>query len=98
MICKPEYPDFKQITKLCKEKIKEKFPQYGNSWNDLFIKDSFWMKRLQGEIDEIWKAENSCQQKKEIIDAINILSMMFDAVDHKCKEEDGIYQRTWRYG
>mgnify|MGYP001585857438 CR=1 FL=1 len=97
-LTKIEYPNFNKIIQECKDKILEKFPQYGNSWHDIFISDRFWKKRLNGEIKEIWKAENNCQRKKEIIDAINILAMMYEVSNYKCDEETEIYKKTWRYG
>ena len=95
---KIEYPDFNKIIKECKTKMKQKFPEYGNSWHNIFTNDEFWKKRLNGEIKEIFKAKNSCEKKKEIVDAINILSMMFDLTDYECEQEDENYKRTWRYG
>lgn len=95
---KIQYPRFSKIIKECREKIKKKFIEHGNSWNNIFIGDKFWRNRLQTEINEIWSAENRCEQKKEIVDAINILAMMYEKCDYECKEEDKIYKRTWRYG
>lgn len=72
---KTKYPDFKNITKSCKVKIKNKFNVYGNSWVNSSDKD-FWKNRLNEEIKEIWKAKNSKDMKSEIDDAINILAMI----------------------
>ncbi len=77
---KPRYPDFKTIVMNCKKKIDEKFYQYGNSWVN-FTDDEFWKKRLQGEINEIWKAKTPEQMKSEIVDAINVLTMIDYNVD-----------------
>ena len=75
---KIKYPNFKEIEKKCKEKIKEKFPKYGNSWNDNFCIDwAWWEKRLQGETDEIFNTIYPTERRDEIIDAINILAMMY---------------------
>ncbi|MDE1868195.1 MAG: hypothetical protein KGI08_10870 [Thaumarchaeota archaeon] len=74
---KCRFPRFNLLVKKCKTKMKETFPKYGNSWR--FERDfRFWKKRLQGEIDEIWKAETKEQFEKEIIDAINVLSMIHE--------------------
>ena len=74
------FPDFIEIISKCKEKMKETFLKYGNSWlyqNGL----KFWKKRLDDEIDEIWKAKTYEEYQKEIIDTINVLSMMYDSYD-----------------
>lgn len=94
---KIEFPEFKDIIKKCKEKMIEKFPEYANSWQNVIIEDDWWKKRLNVEIKEIFKADTYCKQREEIIDAINILAMMFDHADHDCKEEYEIYKKTWRY-
>lgn len=74
----PDYPDFDEIIKDCKAKMKQKFFQYGNSWKDITISDEWWKKRLEGEIKEIFKTKNHWLSEKEIIDAINILAMMWE--------------------
>lgn len=74
---KCRFPRFNLLVKKCKIKMKETFPKYGNSWR--FERDfRFWKKRLQGEIDEIWKAGTKEEFEKEIIDAINVLSMIHE--------------------
>ena len=75
-----QFPNFVNIANKCQEKMRETFHKYGNSWlrfNGL----SFWKKRLDGEIEEIWKAETFEEYQKEIIDAINVLSMMYGRYD-----------------
>jgi len=73
------YPNFKEIIKLCKGKIDEKFEDYGNSWKQdgYFTNWAWWNKRLKGEIDEILKTNHPVEKRDEIIDAINILAMMY---------------------
>ncbi len=74
------FPDFVEIIFKCQEKMKETFPKYGNSW--LYFNGlKFWKKRLDGEIDEIWKAKTFAEYQKEIIDAVNVLSMMYNRSD-----------------
>jgi hypothetical protein len=73
-------PEFVDIMFKCKEKMIQTFKKYGNTWlNHNGLK--FWKKRIDGEIDEIWKAKTFEEYQKEIIDAINILSMMYDRYD-----------------
>ncbi len=79
-----EYPDFKEIEKVCKEKIEEKFPDYKNSWKDNFTPISWWEKRLRNEIDEIFSAKSPEEYAKEIPDAINILAMMYSNAVQRC--------------
>jgi hypothetical protein len=74
----PTYPDFTEIVKACKSKMKLKFFEYGNSWEDVTITDEWWKKRLTNEIKEIFKAKDTWLVEKEIIDAINILAMMWE--------------------
>ncbi len=75
---KIKYPDFKEINKKCKSKMEEKFDEYGNSWNENIVFDwSWWYKRLQGEVKEIAETNHPITRQEEIIDAINILSMMY---------------------
>lgn len=97
---KPEFPDFKLISKLGKNKIKSQFPKYGNSWKMVPINPNWewWQKRLQGEIKEIFKSDNAIEREKEIIDAINILAFMFENNHIVAEMEHDTYQRTWRYG
>lgn len=83
---KPDYPNFKEIVNNCKKKIKEKFPDYGNSWVS-FSDKSFWKKRTKEEFDEIWLSESPEQMKNEIDDLINILSMTRENVDEFLFEE-----------
>lgn len=73
-----QFPQFKNIIENCKDKINEKFPKYGNSWINTRFDDDFWQKRLDGEIKEIFMANNPKEFKDEIIDAINVLSMMYE--------------------
>jgi len=74
------FPDFVEIIFNCKEKMKETFVKYGNSWLH-FNGLKFWKDRLDGEINEIWKAKTYEEYQKEIIDAINVLSMMYNRYD-----------------
>jgi len=74
------YPDFIYIVNKCKQKMEKTYLKYGNSWirfNGL----KFWKERLDGELDEIWKAETFKEYQSEIRDTINILSMMHDRYD-----------------
>ena len=76
-VCKQ--PSWNRITDECKKKIESKFPQYGNSWENQNIPLSWWKDRLLGEIDEIFKLPFTPEERqKEIIDAINILAMMYN--------------------
>jgi len=75
----PDYPDFEKIVKECKKKINEKFSDYGNSWKYNHNEQS-WKIRIQDEIDEIWQSTTPEQMTDEIIDAINVLSMMKENV------------------
>lgn len=74
------YPDFNKIIDLCRDKILERFPQYGNSWQGCYD-FKFWRTRLETEIKEIWRSERPEETKREIIDAINVLVMMYYNVD-----------------
>lgn len=73
-------PNFIEIMHQCQQKMEESFPKYGNSWLH-FNGLEFWKKRLDGEIDEVWKAKTFEDYQKEIQDAINILAMMHDRYD-----------------
>ena len=75
-----QLPNFIIIANKCQEKMRETFHKYGNSWLH-FNGLKFWKNRLDGEINEIWKAETFEEYQKEIIDAINVLSMMYDRYD-----------------
>lgn len=79
-----EFPDYKEIEKICREKIREKFPDYKNSWKDEFLPLSWWEERLKKEVDEIFSAKSPDQYAKEIPDAINILAMMYTNAVKKC--------------
>ncbi len=81
-----EYPDFDEIIKVCKKKIEEKFPQYKNTWTDSFTPIDWWGKRLQTEVDEIFKAKSVREYVEEIPDAINILAMMYTNAVKKCSK------------
>lgn len=74
------YPNFKPIILQCKKLMKIKHPLYDNTWIGYFAK-SWWKKRLEGEIKEIFKAKNPDECKREICDAINILAMMYENAD-----------------
>lgn len=77
---KVKYPNFSNIVKRSRKKIHKKFFSYGNSWVNE-TDDEFWKGRLQKEINEIWRAKTPEQMKEEIIDAINVLSMIDSNVD-----------------
>ena len=72
-----KFPNFVKIHIQCRELLKQKFPHYGNSWIG-FTQKSWWKRRLRGEINEVFRAKNSTDCKKEICDAINILAMMYE--------------------
>ena len=74
------YPDFIKIINECQNKMKLAYLKYGNSWLK-YQGLKFWKNRLDGEIKEIWEAETFEEYQKEIIDAINVLSMMHDRYD-----------------
>lgn len=104
-ITKIAYPKFNKIVEDCKDKIKDKFPEYGNSWKDTgLIYTDFWEKRLNGEIKEIFELKDTLADNKfnlmksEIVDAINVLAMMYEHANQLSKKENDIYKRTWRYG
>lgn len=98
---KIQYPDFKTIIKQCKSKMDEKFPEYGNSWNQTEfpynVDWDWWFKRLQGEVDEIKKCNNPIQRRNEIIDAVNILAMMIEN-NNKFVEWEYYELRLGRHG
>lgn len=74
----PEFPNFEKIIENCKVKMKLKFFEYGNSWNNISISDKWWKQRLEGEIKEVFEAKDSWIKQKEIEDAINVLAMMWE--------------------
>lgn len=82
------YPNFEKITKDCQKIIEQKYKEYGNSWvncNDI----KFWQERLQTEIDEIETATTEEEMTEEILDAINILCMMWhNTTDFNFKERN----------
>ena len=82
----PEFPDFEDITKECKAKILEKFPQYGNSWKHEPLTLEWWFKRLDDEIKEIKTTQDPIVMSLEILDAINILSMMYERIGARCQK------------
>ena len=83
------YPDFIKIMNKCKDKMKVTYLKYGNSWLK-YQGLKFWKNRLDGEIDEIWKAKTFEEYQKEIIDAINVLSMMHD------RHDDWLFSEVFR--
>lgn len=83
------YPDFIEIVTKCKEKMSETYNKYGNSWMD-FNGLKFWKSRLDGEIEEIYQAKTFEEFQKEIIDAINVLSMMYQ------KPDDWLFSEKFR--
>lgn len=74
---KCHYPDFDNIVKTCKELMDEKFRLYGNSWENT-KNEVWWMKRLTGEITELFLTKGKTEARKELLDIINIASMMYD--------------------
>lgn len=74
------YPEFNKIIDSCRDKILEKFPQYGNTW-EMCYDSKFWRGRLETEIKEIWRSERPLEMKREIVDVINVLVMMYHNVD-----------------
>lgn len=66
-------PHWKAIQDMCKRKIKEKYPEYGNSWLTEFSYE-FWNQRLQSEVDEV-KEDYSDNRIEELIDVINVCAM-----------------------
>ena len=77
---KSTQPNLVKIMSECQKKMEIAYLKYGNSWLD-YQGLQFWKKRLDGEIKEIWEAKTFEEYQKEIIDAINILSMMHDKHD-----------------
>lgn len=71
------YPEFMKIFGRCKSIMIAKFILYKNSWIN-FGDMKFWKRRLEREVDEIWKAKNKEDYKKEICDVINVLAMMYE--------------------
>ena len=83
-----EYPDFKKIIKHCKSNMKEKYPEYGNSWNNqVTISWEWWEKRLKNEIDEIKQCGYDYDKMSEIADAISILTMMYEKANFQYELE-----------
>ena len=84
------YPDFKEIAKLCKKKIEDKYPQYENTWYN-FQDYNFWEKRFKVEVSEVLKVlegniyKKSKKLEAELIDVINIASMMIENLPHRQK-------------
>ena len=81
-------PSWVMIVKLCKEKIEEKYPQYGNSWVG-YMSKAFWKKRLKGEVAELNDLLSFEHDKriKELVDIINICAMQItNHLDQKEKE------------
>ncbi len=81
-------PYWGQIQNLCGLKIKQKFPQYGNSWKECFD-DNFWNQRLQGEVNEVKEVSSLDQDRRisELIDVINVCAMQIsNLLDSRNKE------------
>lgn len=76
-----QFPNFRPILKRCKRLIKIRYPLYHNSWIG-FSQKSWWKKRLETEIKEIFKAKDSFLCQQEICDAINILAMMYENAEN----------------
>jgi len=72
---KCKQPAWDRIVEDCKEKIENKFSEYGNSWVDNFIFN--WKNRLQGEVNEVEQLSDLSQEEKidELEDVINICAM-----------------------
>lgn len=75
---KIKFPHFREINIECRNKIIVKFKQYGNSWVQWNPDLKWWKKRLNKEIKEIFLSTNPVERQREIVDAINILSMMYE--------------------
>jgi len=75
------YPNFRPILAQCRKLIKINYPKYGNSWVR-FSQKWWWKRRLQTEINEIFRAKDSLECEAEICDAINILSMMYENAEN----------------
>jgi len=76
-------PYWNRLVEECKNKIMEKFPEYGNSWvEQLFLNPEFWLKRLEGEVEELKPYlqihdGNRDVIMKECVDIINICAMIY---------------------
>jgi hypothetical protein len=88
------YPYFELLIKDCKNFMLKKFPEYKNSWENIKYIDSsiegvnFWNERLDGEYQELLEAKSDAEKYKELIDMINICSMMA-TTNIKYNEIDG---------
>lgn len=82
----PEYPEFDEILKECKQKMELKFFEYGNSWKYKPFTLDWWLKRLDGEIKEIHKSKDAVILSDEIIDAINVLCMLYERIGSRCQK------------
>lgn len=81
------YPKFKPILAWCRRLMNSKYLIYRNSWVGESRK-SFWLRRLNGEVNEIKKAKNFIECQKEICDTINVLAMMYEnAEDFRYKKK-----------
>ncbi len=89
-----QYPFFDEIIIQCKNKMNEKFAEYGNSWKVNPYTMDWWEKRLQKEIKEIFRAKSVDEYINEIPDAINILAMMFSRSIQPCNS-CGLMLSSW---
>ncbi len=85
-----KFPDFNKIINHCKLVMNIKFKQYGNSWVDLRYDPSttsseneFWIKRLDTEFKEFLNAKTVDESKKELVDMINVCSMIYENTGDK---------------
>lgn len=70
-------PIWDEITQTCKDKITEKYKEYGNSWVAL-QSEQFWMERLAGEFNELFTIGISNKDRmRETVDIINICAMYY---------------------
>lgn len=93
------FPDFDSIVMQCKVLMSKQFPKYKNSWtttsfdfgNCVFDTNrDFWYNRLKTEVKEFLKADTASSAKYELIDVINVSSMIYE----QAKQVRDPY---WRY-
>ena len=92
------YPMFDLLLANAKYRMKQRFKDYGNSWEDVPCIDmnqkgrQWWNDRLSKEVQEVIDAKSDGERAREIEDVVAILAMMHT----NCRKDgDFIWNDSW---
>jgi hypothetical protein len=66
-----------ELIEECNTEIIKAYDKYGNSWIEKGFNTGFWIDRINEEFEELKKAENHWDRRKELLDIINVCRMMY---------------------